>query len=310
MKPCRVRPLARLMTGIGAGLIVFHPLCAAEAPAVDRRDFPCTHHGRIPAGPWDLIKAKSGQDGTTGKRAPRPAPRLFVPPKFVNFREPPREYVGRPAGGWKIWLERELAAQHAELAGRALGRLDAKLRELLRLLPAHTHARLQRLPIFLMLGKEAQAGGRDSGAEYFQPHAPEHRAQLDPRWSSALVVYSTRNYTAITDEWALRVLIHEFAHAWQLEQWAEKQPDILAAWENAVARRLYEGVRDVTGGRLDRAYASRNQLEYFAELSCAYFLSGEYEPFDREALRCRDPAGFAMIEKMWGVHAPQPEPTR
>ena len=236
--------------------------------------------------------------------------RSFLPPKYVNFREPAREYVERAAGGWKVWVERELVEGYPDLADKALRRLDAKLGELLRLLPASSRAQLQQLPIFLMLGEESKAGGRNNGAEYFQHNAPTFFEQLDSRWGSSLVIYSSRNYVWLTDDWALLVLIHEFGHAWHLEQWPEKQPEILAAWEQAVAQKLYEGVKDVQGTRLERAYAATNQLEYFAELSCAYFFRGEYEPFDREALRLHDPEGFAMMEKMWGVHGLAPAATR
>jgi hypothetical protein len=256
-------------------------------------------------------RAGEESDRFIGPPAPaQQATRSFRPPKFVNYREPGREYVERAAGGWKVWVERELAEGYPDLADKALRRLDAKLGELIRLLPASSHARLQQLPIFLMLGEEAKAGGRDNGAEYFQHDAPNFFEQLDPRWGSSLVIYSARNYVWLTDDWALRLLIHEFAHAWHLEQWPEKQPDIMAAWKNAVAQKLYEGVKDVQATRLVQAYAATNQLEYFAELSCAYFFRGEYEPFDREALREHDPAGFAMIEKMWGVHGPAPAATR
>jgi hypothetical protein len=248
---------------------------------------------------------------TTDASAPgRISTRSFAPPKQVNYREPRREYVERDTGQWKVFVEHDLAEEHADLAEAALRRLEVKLGELFRLLPEPTHARLQQLPIFLMLGKEAKAGGRDNGAEYFQHSAPEHYPLLDPRWGSALVIYSARNYVWLTDDWALRILAHEFAHAWHLEQWPEKQPEILAAWENAVDQKLYEGVKDVQGKPLERAYAATNQLEYFAELSCAYFYRGEYEPFDREALRRHDPQGFAMIEKMWGIHPMTPQATR
>jgi hypothetical protein len=236
--------------------------------------------------------------------------RSFQPPKFVNYREPNREYVERSAARWKVFLERELVDEHADLADAALRRLDKKLGELSQLLPEHARARLQRLPIYLLLGEESRAGGRDNGAEYFQHNAPDFFEFLDPRWGSSLVIYSARNYVWLDDDWALRVLIHEFGHAWHLEQWMEKQPDILAAWQNAVDQKLYEEVKDLRGRRIDRAYAATNQLEYFAELSCAYFFRGEYEPFDREALRQHDPIGFAMLEKMWGISGPPPAPTR
>jgi hypothetical protein len=235
------------------------------------------------------------------------ATRTFEPPPKIDYHDPPREYAQRTVDGWTFFIERELAEEYPDLAVQAGSRLKNKLAEMLRVLPVASHDRLHAVPIFLLLGKESKMGGRDNGAEYFQPSAPEHNALLDPRWGGALVIYSARNYAWLTDDWALRLLFHEFGHAWHLGQWPESQPDIVAAWHNAVNARLYDGVKDVQGKRLEHAYAVTNQLEYFAELTCAYFLSGEYEPFNREELRRRDPQGFAMIEKMWGVReAPLP----
>ena len=52
----------------------------------------------------------------------------------------------------------------------------------------------------------------------------------------------------------------------------EKEPEILAAWQNAESAGLYRNVNDVNGKLLAEGYATRNQLEYFAELSAAYFV--------------------------------------
>jgi hypothetical protein len=132
---------------------------------------------------------------------------------------------------------------------------------------------------------------------------------IDLRWRNALVIYSASNYLDQDEHWATQLLVHELSHAWHLAQWPEKQTDIYAAWQQAMADKLYYGVKDVNGALLEKAYAAANQLEYFAELSSAYFWRGEYEPFEREALRRHDPAGFAMIEKMWGVQEPPPPPS-
>lgn len=241
---------------------------------------------------------------------PREPVRAFAPAKEVNYREPARAYVVTNAQGWTVHLERELADAQPALAREALARVDAKLAEVLRRLPAGSHARLRRLPIFLLFGEEAKAGGRDNGAEYFQREAPEFFPLTDPHWGSSLVIYSARNYVQLSDQWAVRVLLHEFAHAWQLEQWPEKQVDIQAAYDHAERQGLYRGVKDVNGDPIAKAYATENQLDYFAELSVAYFLRGEYEPFDRAALRAYDPEGYAMIEKMWGVNGPPPSATK
>ena len=65
---------------------------------------------------------------TTDASAPaRIFTRSFAPPRQVNYREPRREYVERAAGEWKVFLERDLAEEHADLAEAALRRLEAKL---------------------------------------------------------------------------------------------------------------------------------------------------------------------------------------
>ncbi|MGP0068554.1 MAG: hypothetical protein ACLQGP_33765 [Isosphaeraceae bacterium] len=56
-----------------------------------------------------------------------------------------------------------------------------------------------------------------------------------------------------------------------------------------------------TKKHLERAYAITNQLEYFAELSCMYFVQCNSKPSDRAQLKDYDPVGYAMIRKMWCV---------
>lgn len=234
--------------------------------------------------------------------AARQATRSYDAPPAIDFRTPTRTYVERRSRDWVFQLEQELVDREPDKAEAVVTRLALKLDFTLDLLPANCRARLRALKFFVLLGPEATGGGRDNGAEYFQRIAPDHFSSLDPRWRSAIVIYCAGNYLWQNEHWSVQVLLHELAHAWQLEQWPEQQPEILNAWKHARSAGLYEGIKDVNGTRLPRAYALVNQLEYFAELSCAYFWRGEYEPFDREALRTYDPVGFEMIERMWGVH--------
>ncbi len=152
-----------------------------------------------------------------------------------------------------------------------------------------------------MYGPDAKGGGHTNGLEYFQKDAPKYDKQLDPQWSSSVVVYSAANYLQISDFWALKAIVHEFGHAQQLEQWPEDQPDIYRAWENATKLGLYRGVKSDRGKTVKKAYAAVNQLEYFAELTCMYFVGCDYHPLDRKELKRYDPVGYAMIEKMWGL---------
>jgi hypothetical protein len=200
-------------------------------------------------------------------------------------------------------MEEELCVEHPVLASNALARLGAKLAEIGRVLPDHSLRLLQARKLFLMSGELSRQEGRNNGADYFQPSAPEHFPQLDPRMASSILIYSASNYVWLSDLWARKVLVHEFAHAWQLEQWPEKQETILSAYEHAKEKGLHRQVLGDDGKPLETAYAIANQLEYFAELSCMYFNCCDYFPRNRQELQAYDPVGYAMIRQMWQIAA-------
>jgi hypothetical protein len=223
------------------------------------------------------------------------------PQKQVDFRDPPREYKTVRLDKWPVFIEKQLLSESPTVAREAQARMKAMLPTALAALPEHCRANLRKLLLYLLYGPRARGGGRDNGLEYFQRDAPKHHKHLDPRWASCVVIYCADNYVRISDFSALKALVHEFAHAYHLEQWPEKQPDIVRAWEHAVEQGLYRKVLDDARKRIQKAYALVNQLEYFAELSCMYFVGCQYQPFNRKELKAYDPAGYEMIQKMWRV---------
>jgi hypothetical protein len=244
-----------------------------------------------------LVSAGAGMAAEPVAPAPKPA---------VNFREPARTYQTVQLGQWTVMVEQQLQADEPDLAKRALARLESKLGVMLAALPTSARPRLEKLPIFLMYGPKATGGGKDNGAEYFQRNAPEHHKLLDPRWKSCVVIYCAKNYVQQSELWSVKLLVHEFAHAHHMEQWPEKQPDILQAWNHAVECGLYRQEKDEKGKIFNPGYATTNQLEYFAELSCMYFVGCNYPPVNREELKAYDPVGYNMVEKMWGVREAAP----
>jgi arylsulfatase A-like enzyme len=238
----------------------------------------------------------------SGNSARKTAPALAQPP--VDFNHPPREYETRQVRDWTVLVEKQLVTDTPDLARRALERLDKKIGEALAALPASSHARLKNLTLFLMAGTTSSHGGRDNGLEYFPKSAPAAHSYLDPRMGTSIVIYSAANWVKQSEFWALKALVHEFAHAQHLEQWPENRADIFDAWQRAKQAGLYRNVKDDKGATLAQAYALQNHLEYFAEISCAYFTGCNYEPFNRAGLKAYDPAGFALVEKLWDVRAP------
>jgi hypothetical protein len=150
-----------------------------------------------------------------------------------------------------------------------------------------------------MYGPKAREGGKDNGLDYIQKASPASHNELDARWGDAVIVYCAQNYLDQSDFWALKAVFHELSHAYHLHHWPEAQSDIVLAYTGAMKRGLHHNVPDDSGKRLDSSYAATNALEYFAELSCMYFVGCNYKPFNRDELKKYDPAGFAMIEKLW-----------
>jgi len=248
-----------------------------------------------------LACALAGGGAAAAQRAP---PKFQgIPQKPVNYRVPPREYVTSATNGWRLELEKQLTVDEPALAAKAAARLAANLNAALAALPAACRDKLRRHQVFLLYGPKAKHDGRDNGAEYFQPSAPACYTNLDVRWGGSIVVYCAANYVWQTDLWALKLILHELAHAYHLEQWPEDQADICRAFTNALQHRLYCNVQDNRGKLHARAYALQNPMEYFAELTCMYFAACNYPPHDRRELQAYDPEGYALIRKLWAVGA-------
>jgi len=227
------------------------------------------------------------------------APALKQAP--VDFNHPPRDYVPRELHGWTVLVEKQLADEALQLSKTVLARLESKLAEMADTLPAAALPDLREVKIFVMYGPKATAGGRTNGLEYFQAIAPRHHDWLDPRMGSSIVIYNAANYTTLSDLWATKALVHEFGHAHHLEHWPERRADIYDAWDRAVKAGLYRVVREKDKHAHFPNYAAQNHLEYFAELTAIYFAAANYFPYDRAGLKRYDPAGYALVEKLWNV---------
>jgi hypothetical protein len=246
------------------------------------------------AGAWAVGWAIPGYEDAKVDATDQEKPR-------VNYRVPKRDYVVVSVGPHSVQVEKSLQVKDKALAQKAVDRLVKNIDKALDVLPKHASFGLRNVRCYLMYGPKAPGGGRDNGLEYMHPKTPADSPTLDPRWGDSIVVYCAQNYVGLSDLWAIKSVVHEFAHAYQLHNWPEEQPEIMGPYEDAMKCGLYRKVNDVDGKTLDSAYATTNQLEYFAELTCIYFGGCNYQPFNRSELKQYDPAGFAMVERFWRV---------
>ena len=92
-------------------------------------------------------------------------------------------------------------------------------------------------------------------------------------------------------------ILHELAHAYHYRVLGKDHPELIAAFNAAVNRGLYESVASAQGP-VGRAYGLNNDLEFFAELTEAYFVRNDFFPFTYDELRQYDAVGYAMIESV------------
>src|SRR5262249_32284797 len=95
------------------------------------------------------------------------------------------------------------------------------------------------------------------------------------------------------------VILHELSHAVHDCFVQYSNPQVKAAYQQAMERKLYDEVEDQFGRKI-RGYAAANEREYFAELSCAYLDKLHYQPFTRDGLKTFDPNGYKLMEAVWG----------
>lgn len=237
--------------------------------------------------PLAFLPASAAANDTEGAKAPR-----------ADFRVPQRQYERAP-GDLQIYVERSLARGDASLSQEAQRKLQTSLHEIFAVLPERPARRLKQLRFFLMWGTDAPEGGRASGMSFIRNGEPTRYPYLDPTWNEVIVVYSAKNLMYLDSLWTKKALMHELAHAWHILNWPEKHPPIHGAYAAAMTQGLYRNVRDNKGKVIPNAYAARNRLEYFAELSAMYFVGGNYFPFDRAGLAAYDPNGESMVRTLW-----------
>lgn len=112
----------------------------------------------------------------------------------------------------------------------------------------------------------------------------------------------TKAYASMTSNQPY-VILHELAHLSHHNIFGYDNKDIDDAYKNAKESGKYDSVDLLThDGRIvkQKAYGMNNNMEYFSELTEAYFGKNDFYPFDYAQLKEFDPQGFEVMRKLWG----------
>ena len=215
-----------------------------------------------------------------------------APLKNYTLTEVDAGYSETVLHGWRVLVSKPLLEQDGPLALQVLNLLDNQLNTIQSKVPLKAVQALQATPIWL----ELQTPGL-RGAQYHWSAEWLSNNGYDPRKGRSVEIASARDYL----EWSQlqpSIILHEMAHAYHDRVLGKDHPELLSAFNSATNRGLYESVASAQGP-VGRAYGLNNYLEFFAELTEAYFVRNDFFPFTREELRQYDPVGYAMIESVW-----------
>ena len=205
------------------------------------------------------------------------------------------EYETRNIEGWTVKIAQQLLTDDRQLADRAIDSLNTKLENVKRVIPAKHHQFLQSVPIWL---EKSTPGFK--GMVYHPSAKWLANNGYNPDKAKAIEITNAKNFIDWTATQPWHVL-HELSHAYHDRIIGNSYRPIAKAYDNAVSSSLYQQVSRNRGSKLWEAYAIKNQREYFAELTEAYFGENDFYPFNRQELKEYDPQGYAAIEEAWQI---------
>lgn len=220
------------------------------------------------------------------------------------YTESLSNYERRTLLGFDLYIHNDLIEQQPALLARVLLQLEHDLDMIDAALADPQMDILRRSPVWIELQGAIVPGGMSGRGMCFHPSADwltSHGLLAEKQNGIEIIRAADFPSWRKNQPW---MTFHEFAHAYHLHL-SHSNKDIAEAYQAAKDAGLYEAVayNASPDGKPKRAYALNNPIEYFAELSEAYFGLNNFYPFTRSQLKSHDPAGFALVERLWALSA-------
>lgn len=224
---------------------------------------------------------------------------LATPAKNKVEPEKPASRSERKLEGWTIRIDdRLLNEPNAALGARALRFLEGKLSDIKVVVPEDKLTKLQSVVIVLDLTHG------NLGPMQYHPSAGWLKSNgyaIDlakcvhlPR---AADIATRRNINE--QPW---VILHELAHAYHDQVLSFDEPRIKEAYEKF--KKSGRGDKTLLyNGKRVKHYALTNQMEFFAEMTEAWFGVNDFFPFNRAELKEAEPEIYELLKHVWETPA-------
>ncbi len=207
----------------------------------------------------------------------------------------PTTHVERKLEGWTVRVDqRLLEAPGSEIGTRALRFLEGKLSDIKAVVPADRLKKLQSVVIVLDLshGKLAPMQYHPSSAWL---RSNGYSADLEKCVHIPRAADLTTRRNINEQPW---VILHELAHAYHDQVLGFEEPRIKEAFEKF--KKSGRGDKALLfDGRRVRHYGLTNQMEFFAEMTEAFFGVNDFFPFNRAELKDAEPDIHALLVEIW-----------
>jgi hypothetical protein len=216
----------------------------------------------------------------------------------------PASRTDRKVEGWTVRVDdRLLTGPDAPLGTRSLRFLEAKLSDIAAVVPADKLQKLRAVAVVLDLSHgDLKSMQYHPSAGWLTGHG--YAADLAkcvhiPRAADLPV---RRNITE--QPW---VILHELAHAYHDQVLGFDEPRIQEAYK--AYKKSGRGDRTLlhNGTRVEH-YALTTPMEFFAEMTEAYFGVNDFFPFNRAELKETEPAVEELLTHIWRSPAAKPTP--
>jgi hypothetical protein len=222
----------------------------------------------------------------------------------------PSQWRAESLAGFQVMFSPVLLGNR-EAADEARSFVQDQLADIVRRVPTPAVKQLRRVPVWLDLDPSARPG-------VFYANWPSNRHNGPDRDYAGFhgAMYQGVVFRNIVQAIAMSILrnpmlvMHEMAHAYHDRVLGAWNPEVRRVYEAAKAKGLHQSVRFANGRSVPFGNAIRNEWEYFAELSEAYFGENDQTPLSAKDLHSYDSDGYQLVGQAWTGALPTVEPIR
>jgi len=214
-----------------------------------------------------------------------------------SYSQPPKpaSHTTRCIEGWIVHIDdRLLTGDDKQLGEHALRILANRLYDIAMVVPESKLAKLRRVPIWL-----DRTHGKLAPAQYHPSAAWLEDNGYAKELAKCVHIPDASDFSSLEHQrvqpWSV---LHELAHAYHDRELGFDDKAIAGLWARVKESGRFDKVLHING-RVIQHYALTTPMEFFAEMSEAYFGVNDFFPFNRAELRRDEPEVYALMERVW-----------